>query len=384
MKLKNGRRQLTADNFLVTFSFTFRSSFCRATSRNLEGVDVKHLARRRPRAARALAPVFPAVAQSPRAARKLSDRVRARRRPRPTARRDAAHDGHRLITSLADEARGFRDETLRARVQARAADALWRDEQEPNAPSPPRVGRGDSADRESQRQLDESAAGSASRAADGLAQPPNLRSESCASPPAASARSAKSVRETRRDARKRNSKTPRSPSRRPAARDTQENDMMATRHASPRLSLARQLLEAGDTERAQQFARPRSTPSRGAIASDRPAPRRAGRGRQAYAACRARRADPASDANTVSLLTSTSSRRTSSSPSTAALFRLESSGPAGAPWLTFRINCAKPSSRWPLPSYCARSPAADPDRTTAGVSEPTLIGASFRSSSITA
>src|SRR5919112_1891057 len=30
-----------------------------------------------------------------------------------------------LINSLADEARGFRDETLRARVQARAADALW-------------------------------------------------------------------------------------------------------------------------------------------------------------------------------------------------------------------------------------------------------------------
>src|SRR5829696_3009550 len=30
-----------------------------------------------------------------------------------------------LITSLADEARNFRDNALRARVQARAADALW-------------------------------------------------------------------------------------------------------------------------------------------------------------------------------------------------------------------------------------------------------------------
>ena len=30
-----------------------------------------------------------------------------------------------LITSLADEARGFKDETLRARVQAQAADTLW-------------------------------------------------------------------------------------------------------------------------------------------------------------------------------------------------------------------------------------------------------------------
>src|SRR5438445_35918 len=30
-----------------------------------------------------------------------------------------------LLTSLADEARDFRDETVRARAQARAADALW-------------------------------------------------------------------------------------------------------------------------------------------------------------------------------------------------------------------------------------------------------------------
>jgi len=35
-----------------------------------------------------------------------------------------------LISSLADEARGFRDETLRARVQAQAADTLWEIERE--------------------------------------------------------------------------------------------------------------------------------------------------------------------------------------------------------------------------------------------------------------
>jgi len=30
-----------------------------------------------------------------------------------------------LLTSLADESRSYQDQTLRARVQARAADALW-------------------------------------------------------------------------------------------------------------------------------------------------------------------------------------------------------------------------------------------------------------------
>src|SRR5205085_3521229 len=35
-----------------------------------------------------------------------------------------------LLTSLADEARGFHDETLRARVQAQAADAIWETDRE--------------------------------------------------------------------------------------------------------------------------------------------------------------------------------------------------------------------------------------------------------------
>src|SRR5687767_15786037 len=35
-----------------------------------------------------------------------------------------------LVSSLADEARAFRDPALRARVQARAADALWETERE--------------------------------------------------------------------------------------------------------------------------------------------------------------------------------------------------------------------------------------------------------------
>ena len=58
-------------------------------------------------------------------------------KPRPGARegRDESAAGRRalavsLLAGLAEEARGFRDEVLRARVQARAADALWDDERE--------------------------------------------------------------------------------------------------------------------------------------------------------------------------------------------------------------------------------------------------------------
>jgi hypothetical protein len=47
--------------------------------------------------------------------------------PLADARRTMASS---LLTSLADEARSFRDLALRARVQARAADALWDTEPE--------------------------------------------------------------------------------------------------------------------------------------------------------------------------------------------------------------------------------------------------------------
>jgi len=48
-----------------------------------------------------------------------------------------------LVTSLADEARSFKDQTRRARVQARAADVLWDTDPERGARAfPPRVGSG--------------------------------------------------------------------------------------------------------------------------------------------------------------------------------------------------------------------------------------------------
>src|SRR4051812_17938087 len=65
-------------------------------------------------------------AQTPSGKAPQQKTTRAEKGPRPdpvaSERRATAIT---LVTSLADEARGFRDEQLRARVQMRAADALW-------------------------------------------------------------------------------------------------------------------------------------------------------------------------------------------------------------------------------------------------------------------
>jgi hypothetical protein len=69
-------------------------------------------------------PIF-AYAQSPAKPKKTTasdSSVRAAADPLAAERRTQAAG---LINSLADEARGFHDETLRARVQAQAADVLW-------------------------------------------------------------------------------------------------------------------------------------------------------------------------------------------------------------------------------------------------------------------
>lgn len=60
--------------------------------------------------------------QTPKSLDARQTKSRAATDPAAVVRRQMAVS---LITSLADEARNFRDETLRARVQARAADVLW-------------------------------------------------------------------------------------------------------------------------------------------------------------------------------------------------------------------------------------------------------------------
>src|SRR5919205_2259229 len=60
----------------------------------------------------------------------LSVSAVAQKKAKPNSEEDADAAQQRtiaisLVTSLADEARSFKDETRRARVQARAADVLW-------------------------------------------------------------------------------------------------------------------------------------------------------------------------------------------------------------------------------------------------------------------
>ena len=259
-----------------------------------------------------LAPAFPALAQSP-----AGGAQPQRQRPRaPKAEADPLAEMRRttaisLITSLADEARGFRDEPLRARVQARAADALWETDQERARTLFRRAwDAADAADRESQRRLEEERRRQREQGGPGVSLgPPNLRSEVLR----LAARRERALGEEMlgklEEARKQQVEDAALPKAGdPPRGDAQENELMSdeTTHAQ-RLSLARQLLEAGDTERARQFAEPAlQRLSRGAIRflNDlrRAAPAEADK---AYAALLARAAaDPASDANTVSLLTS--------------------------------------------------------------------------------
>src|SRR5215208_7149142 len=77
-----------------------------------------------------------AAAQTPAAKPTPAPRKAERpRQPKGEAEADPAAAQKRaqaaaLLTSLANEAAGFRDETLRARAQARAADALWETDRE--------------------------------------------------------------------------------------------------------------------------------------------------------------------------------------------------------------------------------------------------------------
>lgn len=84
-----------------------------------------------------------------------------------------------LANSLAEEARSFRDESLRARVLARTADALWEAERERARGLFRRAwDAADAADRESLKRFEEQQrAGGGSRAANGGEGPTELRAE---------------------------------------------------------------------------------------------------------------------------------------------------------------------------------------------------------------
>ena len=79
-----------------------------------------------------VSPLTPVVAQTP--AANPQKQTQPKSKPKNEEADDAATQRRTvaisLVTSLADEARGFKDQTRRARVQARAADILWDTDQE--------------------------------------------------------------------------------------------------------------------------------------------------------------------------------------------------------------------------------------------------------------
>jgi len=230
---------------------------------------------------------------APRAPRKEADPLVAQRRAQAVA----------LLTSLASEAAGFRDETLRARAQARAADALWETDAELARQLFRRAwDAADAADRESARRLEEEMR--AQRARGGplmTSTPPDLRSEVLR----LAARRDRTLGEellsqlnkaTRQEAEEASAATKSAPSGSEHSSDTGQ-----------RLGLAQQLLEEGDVERAVQFAEPALAHARMQSLAFLSALREkdAAAADRRYAALLARaEADPASDANTVSLLSS--------------------------------------------------------------------------------
>ncbi|HVF57784.1 MAG TPA: hypothetical protein VM934_16650 [Pyrinomonadaceae bacterium] len=218
-----------------------------------------------------------------------------------------------LVTSLADEARNFRNPILRSRVQARAADALWETDKERARTLFRRAWEAaESADAESDRRVEEERRRqTAERGSFSIQLPPSLRTEVLR----LAARRERALGEeflARMDeARKEeasNAATAPQAAERPVDNSQRRPDPTEPPPAvAKRLSLAVQLLEDGDTERAIQFADPAlgnvSMSALNFLARLRPL--KAAAADERFAALLARATgDPASDANTVSLLSS--------------------------------------------------------------------------------
>jgi hypothetical protein len=221
-----------------------------------------------------------------------------------------------LVTTLADDARTFREPGLRARVQARAADALWETDREKSLALFRRAwDEAESADAEADRLLaEERRRQQRERGSFSVALPPSLRTEVLR----LAAKRDRALGEeflTKLDeARKRESESAATSNERPpdterdASGKPQRPDPMETPPAvAKRLRLAVQLLDDGDVERAIQFA----DPALGAVTPvgleflARLRQKNAPAADERYAAMVARAAaSPASDANTASLLSS--------------------------------------------------------------------------------
>src|SRR5215212_12121916 len=124
----------------------------------------------------------PGLAQEPQAAKPKPAKTSAKKPgaeaadPLAEMKRTAAIS---LVSTLADDARMFRDPALRARVQARSADALWETEREKSMALFRRAwDEAEAADAEADRRIaDERARQQRERGHASVQLPPSLRTE---------------------------------------------------------------------------------------------------------------------------------------------------------------------------------------------------------------
>ena len=222
--------------------------------------------------------------------------------PLAEARRTMASS---LLTSLADEAGSFRDLALRARVQARAADALWNTEPE-NARALFRRAwdSAQSADEEnSRRSEEERQAVIAARGSTASRQQPSMRREVLRLAARHDRELGEEFLARLEEARKQEAaNAPAQPTSQGTPRINPDDPPQAM---AQRLSLARQLLDEGDVERALQFADPALYPvnTLGMNILDMLHEKNSAAADQRYLLLLGRAiSDPVSDANTISLL----------------------------------------------------------------------------------
>lgn len=237
-------------------------------------------------------------APPPPAAAKTSPKKTTASRPDPLAeqRRTTVIS---LLTALADEAKGYRDQALRARVLARAADALWESERErARALFHQAWEAAEAADAESARRMEEDIRRQQQTSgAAAFTTPPNLRNEVLR----LAAHHERALGEEFL------SKLEESKEREAANQPPSRDPWMASLSQSQRLRLGSQLLQDGDIDRALQYADPAldsvTTDSINFLSALRE--KKAEAADQRFAVMLQRAAlDPAADANTVSGLSS--------------------------------------------------------------------------------
>jgi hypothetical protein len=222
-----------------------------------------------------------------------------------------------LVSSLANDAQMFRDPVLRARVQARAADALWDTERDRALTLFRRAwDEATAADAESDRRMaEEKARQMRERGNFAFRRQPSVRAEVLRLAAKRDRALGEEFLKRLDEGRKQEAENAATSNDRPAADDSQDpatqrrDPMYVPPDVSKRLQLATQLVQDGDTERALQFADPAL--AAGPVNTDalqfltRLRQKDAKAADERYAAFVTRTAlDPASDANTVSLLSS--------------------------------------------------------------------------------